>query len=291
MSELVGPDGREKKRHGTPDFPCSVCICPQETGFPWHWHDEWEIIWVQQGPVEVAAANRRYTLQAGDVLFLNGRTPHAVMMQGGKPYSETDLEFHPRLLYGTQDSVFWEKYLRPFQQCDGLSAVPLTPKTPWQTEAAEQCRRACRACLQKADGYEFEVRQALTQVFLLIRTNLKDRLDAAAPRLQAAAHVRMMKEYLDAHYAQPLTLRQMADIAHLSPRSCQRAFQQFLGLSPMQYLRQKRLQCAASMLSAGQGDITQICYACGFADPSAFSRQFRAYYGTAPSRWKQTRSL
>lgn len=288
MEELIDRNGREKKSHGTPDFPCEVCEPTGSDGFPWHWHEEWELFWVQQGPVAVAAASQRHVLQTGDAVLIGSRVPHAVLPLDGRPYREWDMEFHPRLLYGSQDSVLYRRYVLPFQQSRDSACVVLRHEVPWQKEAALQVYEACRLCLSRAEGYEFETRQALSRIFLAIWRHTRDSLTPPSPgESQQAERVRQMTRYLDRHYDAPVTLAELAARAHLSPRSCQRAFRQYLGLTPMQYLRQQRLQNAARLLAAGALDVTRVCYACGFPDPSAFSRQFRACYGVSPRDFQQ----
>ena len=62
-------------------------------------------------------------------------------------------------------------------------------------------------------------------------------------------------------------------------------FQKELGVTPLQYLNDKRLQTAASMLRAeyGDGNVTEVARQCGFREPLYFSRMFKKKYGVSPS--------
>ena len=63
-----------------------------------------------------------------------------------------------------------------------------------------------------------------------------------------------------------------------------KVFKKETGLTPLQYLTDKRLENAASNLamSGGRGNISEIAYQCGFSEPLYFSRLFKRKYGVSP---------
>ena len=61
MEAQIDGSGRELQPHGTADFPCAAYET-EDTGFPWHWHEEFEAISVLSGELEVAAGDRRLRL-------------------------------------------------------------------------------------------------------------------------------------------------------------------------------------------------------------------------------------
>jgi AraC-like DNA-binding protein len=80
------------------------------------------------------------------------------------------------------------------------------------------------------------------------------------------------------------TVSGLAELAGMSVRGLQYAFQSRFGRSPMQWLRDQRLDYMRQKLLAGTDDsITQMALACGFATASAFSAFYRSRYGESPS--------
>ena len=63
-----------------------------------------------------------------------------------------------------------------------------------------------------------------------------------------------------------------------------KVFKKETGLTPLQYLTEKRLENAANNLamSGGKGNISEIAYQCGFSEPLYFSRLFKRKYGVSP---------
>ena len=64
-------------------------------------------------------------------------------------------------------------------------------------------------------------------------------------------------------------------------------FKKETGLTPLQYLTEKRLENAANCLAmnGGSGNVSDIAYQCGFSEPLYFSRLFKRKYGISPSRY------
>ena len=92
-------------------------------------------------------------------------------------------------------------------------------------------------------------------------------------------------EWIQANLHQPLGLTQLEQRCGYSRRSLQLAFQQRYGCGPIQWIRQQRLeQARQSLLQAKPGDsVSSIAARFGFSSLSAFSRDFRAAFGIAPS--------
>ena len=84
----------------------------------------------------------------------------------------------------------------------------------------------------------------------------------------------------------PLTLRELAAAACVSPSYLSRVFRKQYGCGPSAALELVRLERARTMLARSNLNISQVAGACGFADPLYFSRRFRAAHGIAPSAYR-----
>ena len=92
--------------------------------------------------------------------------------------------------------------------------------------------------------------------------------------------------FIEERAGEPITLSDIADAAHLSPRALQSAFRQHLDTTPTAYLRSVRLEGAHRDL--GRGDravvtVAQIAARWGFLHHGRFSMLYRARYGCTPS--------
>ena len=89
-------------------------------------------------------------------------------------------------------------------------------------------------------------------------------------------------ELIEADYARPLTLSELAAAAGMSVYHFARVFREMTGLPPHRYLTAVRLRHAARRIDEG-ASITRTCYDVGFASLSHFVTAFRKRFGVAPS--------
>ena len=153
-------DGQELLRHGTALFP-AACYRDALTRrpLPWHWHEELEAGILLSGAAELAAGGARFSLAAGDAFFVNTGVPHS--LRGAPEGALRSLCFHPRLVGGSEDSVYWQTYLRPV--VDGRFPRALRLSGREDRDAGEWIGRAWQAVAEEEAGFELEARYALEQ--------------------------------------------------------------------------------------------------------------------------------
>lgn len=101
-----------------------------------------------------------------------------------------------------------------------------------------------------------------------------------APVQQA---IKRMREVIDEEPERPVSLRELAGAANVSPKHLCRLFQQHIGCGPMRAYRLLRLQLALVLLSRSNLTIKQIANRCGFASQFQFSRCFSETFRRPPT--------
>ena len=87
-----------------------------------------------------------------------------------------------------------------------------------------------------------------------------------------------------------LKIEELAGLVNIGQRQLERSFKQRIGVTPKQYQRMQRLNRVNRLLLQGRRmDLTEIAYACGFADQSHFIREFRLFTGERPNRFLRER--
>ena len=94
-------------------------------------------------------------------------------------------------------------------------------------------------------------------------------------------------EYLRLHLKRPITLQDLAEVAHMGSRQLSRIFMQRTGLPPMAYLRKLRMDRARVLLSTPALSIKQVAMEVGFDDPYHFSRVFHQAEGVSPLEYRR----
>lgn len=103
-------------------------------------------------------------------------------------------------------------------------------------------------------------------------------------------HVRRAQDFLEAHAHEPVTAEQLAQAAGVSVRSLYAGFKDFLGVSPMQYLRDLRMERArAELMSGDSNHVAGVALRWGFAHMGRFSNEYKQRYGESPSKTLRAR--
>lgn len=115
-------------------------------------------------------------------------------------------------------------------------------------------------------------------------------LSATAPELAPAAtdrgRIDRVLNHIHAHFAEPITISELADIAALSPSGLHRTFQRHTRQTVSQYLIRLRIGRACALLSSGDMPIGTIAGEVGYDSLANFNRQFKALKGTTPRAYR-----
>lgn len=284
-------DGRELRRRGTAQFPCSVyrTVLSNYAGWevPWHWHDEIELKLMLKGTAVSSCGEDTFILHAGEGLFLNAHVLHHTCGLDGQDCVLGSIVFELPLLAGAAGSIFETRYLRPVYGNHALPAVKLTEAVPWQARALEYARCAYDACAEEGFGYELEVRAGLSRFWKELSC-ANEALISVPRRVENETNARMrcMLSFLEAHFTETITPADLAEAAHISPRECFRCFDRIVGMPPMAYLLRRRITYAAELLRETDLPVTEICFQAGFHSPSYFGKRFREQMGCAPQEFR-----
>ena len=107
--------------------------------------------------------------------------------------------------------------------------------------------------------------------------------DLGQPDSRHSAYERLNRalKYMQAHHGENLRIKTLAELAGFSVAQLERHFRRVFQLTPQQLLTKLRIESAMRLLQADKS-IAAIGQLCGFADQSAFARQFKATVGMTP---------
>ncbi|HAU37053.1 MAG TPA: hypothetical protein DCX07_04980 [Phycisphaerales bacterium] len=95
-----------------------------------------------------------------------------------------------------------------------------------------------------------------------------------------------VKEYLEAHFADPLRVANLAQRAHVTPEHFCRAFKARFGCSPIAHQRRLRIRAARNLLATTALRCKEIARRLGFSDVYGFSRAFSRSEGLSPRAFR-----
>jgi AraC-like DNA-binding protein len=94
------------------------------------------------------------------------------------------------------------------------------------------------------------------------------------------------RDAMDRAYAQPLDVRAVAAVAHISEAHFSRSFRAAFGETPHRYLQRRRVERSMFLLRETDRSVTDICFDVGFTSRGTFSRTFREIVGQPPSDYR-----
>ena len=147
---------------------------------------------------------------------------------------------------------------------------------------------AWQACVSEEEGFEFRARDLLSRLILLLFQNRPVAQKKPSEKdLRDGERTKAMLQYIQAHFSEEITLAQIAGSANISKSECLRCFRSVIVSSPMQYVKQLRIQRAAELLRSTDWKISDIGMQCGFQEMSYFAKTFREMKGCTPKGYRE----
>lgn len=138
---------------------------------------------------------------------------------------------------------------------------------------------------KKEENYE-TVCQNLLEVIMICMLRNNNLSIVQSNNILLNRECTQIKNYLDANYAENITLDMLASLSHMNKYYMAHAFTKYIGISPITYLLQKRIQEGKSLLESTSYSISQISAMLGFSSQSYFSQAFKKSTGKTPVQYR-----
>lgn len=276
---------RESKSHGSAQYPYShYTISNPHHSFqiPVHWHDELEMIYVRQGKLWVNVGGTVYNMTGGQVVIVNPRQLH-LMGSDDLSVCYHTLLFPVELISFQSPDELEQTIFRPLRTGQGMlpAQVPEAVLTP---ENLTLLDRVVRINDCKTSMYQLETRLLLLR-FLMEVLRICPLIQADADEVGKLQ--REILEYIRIHYKDRITLSNMAEQFHLSPKYFSKYFKEHFHLTFSEYVGHLRIDRARELLENTDLSVTEIAAQCGFSGISFFIRRFTEANGCSPLKWRQ----
>ena len=93
-------------------------------------------------------------------------------------------------------------------------------------------------------------------------------------------------DYINQHYTDIMSVSQIAERFHISRSTLSRWFKQYINLSPIDFIQEKKLAHAKYLLQSGKS-VTEAGYSAGFCDSAYFILRFKNKFGITPHQYKK----
>lgn len=118
----------------------------------------------------------------------------------------------------------------------------------------------------------------------LLQTAIGPRVAQIGEPKSGVHRVAQAVSWIREHFAQPVTVEEMAASAHMSASAFHERFKAVTTMSPLQYQKALRLHEARRLMLFQKMDASEACQRVGYVSPSQFSREYARFFGSAPTK-------
>ena len=269
-------------------FTCSDSHGVEENSRALHWHKEMEICYIKSGSGKHLINGKIYPFQKGDLFLINNDEIHLC-------YEDKDLVmqvvmFDPSFLWSGGSNPMDFEYVRPFYETGSLFCNKLDGQNAHATLAIDVLSEIEAEFSLSEKGYELMIKSLLLKFMtLIIRYFSLDEKPESEEVVSKTATLQIKEviEYIETHYAEPISLESLAKIGQMSiPYLCS-SFKLLAGISPIDFVIRVRISEAKAALTNTDDSILSISANCGFHSLSNFNHLFKSYVGRSPREYRK----
>ena len=251
--------------------------------FASHWHDCFEIFFVQGDPMEITLADGKYELFSGDIAVFVPRALHGVRSLG-EGYDNLVFGYTKSLIYSSEISIINMKYLAPFRYGRVKSFVIKSDEP-----GAEILRKRLDTFAKIYENGD-ECREMLGRSEILaIHSQLyKLSLPLTAVNAELSEYLVRAESYIRSHVSEDISPRDVANALHLSYSHLARLLKNNLATSAVELINEIKISTAEQMMiNNNELSITDIAISLGYSSPSYFTRKFTEIRGQSPTDYRK----
>ncbi len=250
-----------------------------------HWHEEIEFSRVISGRMSYRVNGEEFAVEQGQGVIIQRRQLHWHFSADGSDCEYICVLIHPLLLCATPQIE--NDLVRPVLENFPAPYIILNGSESWHGEILELLKRVFSH--RDEPGAPLLIQSEFYKIWHIMYLSFP-RTDAVRSENEHLSILKKMMSFVQHHYAEELSLDDIAKSGNISKSSCLLLFRKYLRESPVQYLISCRLKAAANLLGNTELPVTEITYLAGFSSPSYLAERFRRQYGISPLEYRK-RSL
>lgn len=257
--------------------------------YPWHFHSEFEILYVIDGSGTSFVADSIEEFQSGDLALIGSTLPHFWRSDEKYLNSEGKLKVKYIVIQFPTDFLKDEIANYPEYHLIGDLLERASRGIRFSADFARGIEKKIIR-LSKSNGFERiihlqELLQALakTQDYKLLAGELYQHENLTFTNFRLTK----VLQFLNTNYQRKIDLETVADIANLHPAAFCRFFKEKTGKSLSEYLNDMRIGYACRLIIEGKLSVSQISYESGFNNLSNFNRTFKRHAKMTPTEYFQ----
>ncbi len=251
---------------------------------PMHWHRAVEIIYMQEGSLDVTIESENFTIQKGDCIVINGNVLHSTKCTS--PNTAILLQI---------PLDFMEKYIPDLGQLIFLFDF----RTKEQRQQTKQAMfKTILEQLQlinnvRPDGYLLRFNSLIFELLFQLYHNFAVKIlqSNTSQKKKDMNRLEPVLDYISKHYREPISLNEIAEVACLQTGYFCRFFKKKMGITFLEYQNEYRLSFIYRDLITTRDPVHVILERHGFTNYKLFRRMFLEHFGNTPTQIRKQREI
>ena len=251
---------------------------------PMHWHRAVEIIYMQEGSLDVTVESESFTIQKEDCIVINGNVLHSTKCTS--PNTAILLQI---------PLDFMEKYIPDLGQLIFLFDF----RTKDQRQQTKQAMfKTILEQLQiinnvRPDGYLLRFNSLIFELLFQLYHNFAVKIlqSNTSQKKKDMARLEPVLDYISEHYREPISLNEIAEVACLQTGYFCRFFRKKMGITFLEYQNEYRLSFIYRDLIKTSDPVHVILERHGFTNYKLFRRIFLDHFGNTPTQIRKQREI
>jgi len=250
-----------------------------------HWHEHMELLLIRNGKARIQCNKNSFYAERGSLVLINCNDIHSVENASSNLLLEAVILDVSLLKSGFADKT-QAKFINPVIN----NSIIFNNHIKGDKNIIKCLENIIEEYRQKNFGYELAIKAQLFELFTYLVRNHIDRMltpQECDMRVKNLQRFKAVFDYVEKNYTENITVKEISRIANLSPYYFCRLFKETTGRSFVDYLNGFRINKAEQILRETDMNITETALACGFNDINYFSRIFKRYKRTPPSKLRK----
>ena len=250
-----------------------------------HIHESYEIYFSISGGKQFLIDNRFYSIEPGDIFFINQYESHHLTYIDEKVHERIVLSIYPDFLKKLSSGQ------TNLDNCFS-SRDASNPNLHKRSLNAEEQKLFLyfihKLVSTKGFGADLVEQSTFTELMVFLNKIFSDNNQPVTATVRSTQHqqVDRILTYINQHIQNPLTIEELSENFYLSPSYLCRIFKSATGTTINKYITAKRITIAKSLLAEGRS-VNEACEECGFNDYSNFLKTFTKAVGISPKKYSQ----
>ena len=283
-------DGSEVVNYNNDSFPTYIHDGYIFPGCTWervpHYHDDVEFISVHSGSMGYSVDGTNIILKKGDTIFVNSDRIHYSFSTENRVTRYVIAVMHPSIICSS--FAVETKAIKP------VITDRSVPFIHFKSEDfdAPAVQNILREMAKDAVENEFLITKYFFELWDIIMHRFTDAYRVHISHIEEGdshnAKLKAMMIFIDGHYNEQITLKDIAEAGCVSQSLCNQIFNKLTEKSPVEYLMHYRSRKVADLLQAGNMSMSEIAEITGFSGASYMAETFKKFYKMSPRDFRKS---